>query len=216
MAEDARDAETAENQGSASPDEEVAQENDGEGDVAATRDAERLLLLEEYKLIQGKLDRIGDFRFRVKQWAITLVLGLIVGGAASPNVPGYLILVVGLLLASGFAVVEVFYDRQHKVLGARARHIERLFAKKKARGPSGLRWITTHVTISANSPALAASVLDEDKRYRRRTPRRAWLVSRPSLVFYGILLCILMGFALWKGIFQQGRSAHHSEEFRSK
>jgi len=39
---------------------------------------------EEYKILQGKLDKIGDFRFRIKSWTITLFTGFVLGSFASP------------------------------------------------------------------------------------------------------------------------------------
>src|SRR4051812_6347608 len=56
-------------------------------------------LLEEYKILQAKLDRLGDFRFRVKSWAITLIMGLIV---VSPKVNPIRIGCGGMLLVLAF------------------------------------------------------------------------------------------------------------------
>ena len=40
--------------------------------------------LEEYKILQDKIDKIGDFRFKIKGWTITLFTGFILGTIASP------------------------------------------------------------------------------------------------------------------------------------
>jgi hypothetical protein len=39
------------------------------------------LAWEEYKLLQDKLDKLGDFRFRVKSWTVTVGSGLIAADA---------------------------------------------------------------------------------------------------------------------------------------
>jgi hypothetical protein len=54
---------------------------------------------DEYKLIQEKLDRIGDFRFRVRGWAITLVTGLIAAGLAK-EIPAYVYIVAEVPVAA--------------------------------------------------------------------------------------------------------------------
>lgn len=37
-------------------------------------------LTDEYKIVQDKIDKIGGFRFQVKGWAITIVVGALVAG----------------------------------------------------------------------------------------------------------------------------------------
>src|SRR5439155_17960152 len=86
-------------------------------------------LVEEYKIIQVKIDKLGEDRFKVRSWSVTLVSGLVVGAKLTTlNLPP-------ILLFAGVAVV-LFHLVEHQQrqtsrrLGWRAREIERALEKR--------------------------------------------------------------------------------------
>jgi len=62
-------------------------------------------LWEEYKLLQDKVDRIGDFHFRIKGWMVTLLAGSSVGAYAA-RTPAWAFLVTILFAVAAFAIAE--------------------------------------------------------------------------------------------------------------
>jgi hypothetical protein len=82
-------------------------------------------LWEEYKLIQEKIDKIGEYQFKVKSWSATLLGALLFGGAATSRIL--------LALPCAFVVAVVFHlsERRQRLLsqrlGRRAFAIERAF-----------------------------------------------------------------------------------------
>lgn len=82
-------------------------------------------LWEEYKLIQEKIDKIGEYQFKVKSWSATLLGALLFGGAATSRIL--------LALPCAFVVAIVFHlsERRQRLLsqrlGRRAFAIERAF-----------------------------------------------------------------------------------------
>ena len=38
-------------------------------------------LADEYRIIQDKIDKIGAFRFTIKGWSVTVIIGAIAAGA---------------------------------------------------------------------------------------------------------------------------------------
>lgn len=56
---------------------------------------------EEYKLLQGKLDGLGTFKFQIRGWAVTLMVAFLVSGTAA-NFPA-------IAFLFGLAVVGLFY-----------------------------------------------------------------------------------------------------------
>ncbi len=63
------------------------------------------VIVEEYKLLQAKTDKVGDSRFLVNGWSVTVVFGLLLGSAASDAPPFTTLLVIPVLLL--FALVEL-------------------------------------------------------------------------------------------------------------
>lgn len=82
-------------------------------------------LWDEYKLVQEKLDKIGEFQFKIKSWSATLLGAVLFGGAAYSRIPAALI--SALVLAAVFQLVETRQHRLRKALGRRALTIEHAF-----------------------------------------------------------------------------------------
>lgn len=74
-------------------------------------------LLEEYKLVLAKIDKIGDNRFLIKGWSATVLTGLLLGGSVA-KVSSYLLLAV-------LPVILIFY-----LIEAKQKSLQRLFLKR--------------------------------------------------------------------------------------
>ena len=86
-------------------------------------------LVEEYKLIQSKIDKLGEDRFKVRSWCVTLVSGLVVG-AKFTTITLSPILLFAMLAVFLFHLVEHQQRETSRRLGWRAREIERALAKQ--------------------------------------------------------------------------------------
>jgi hypothetical protein len=78
---------------------------------------------DEYKLLQDKLDRIGDFKFRVKTWVASLT-GLFVVGSEAIKA-GWWGAICGTALVPLFWCLERYYKQLEDALGTRLRVLER-------------------------------------------------------------------------------------------
>lgn len=87
---------------------------------------------DEYKLIQDKIDKIGDFHFRVRSWAITLTSAIAIGGFAK-EVPWY-VLFAGPLSIFAFQMIDKAQTHWQKALMQRADQIERQM-RRQGKGP---------------------------------------------------------------------------------
>lgn len=93
---------------------------------AGSRQAVADLLLEEYKLLQGKIDKIGEFKFKVRGWSFTLVTALVVGTAKSDLTWLHIVAlsVAMFLLLVAFNVMEQYQNELGRAFGKRATDIQ--------------------------------------------------------------------------------------------
>ena len=91
------------------------------------------LLWEEFKLTQDKIDRIGDFHFRVRTWAITLATGLVVAGVSN-KVPWYAYLAM-LPIILTFNLIDQAQTNWQGALAARARLLVKRLHEHGLDGP---------------------------------------------------------------------------------
>lgn len=91
------------------------------------------ILWDEFKLVQDKMDRIGDFHFRVRTWAITLVTGAVVAGITN-KVAWYIYIATFPLIVS-FNVIDKAQTHWQEALASRARQIENIFRRNRQEGP---------------------------------------------------------------------------------
>jgi hypothetical protein len=135
---------------------------------------------EEYKILQAKVDKQGEFRFHIKGWAVTLVL--VVGGSAIPTSvppPLLLLLLVPLVLFHCLERYQSIYDFRERM-----RTLENLLE----RGSDPELWSPQIVQCAARAHARARATL--------RGSIVLWIESH----FYAIL-CVLVAIAsLAKGI----------------
>jgi len=72
-------------------------------------------LLDEYKILQDKLDKIGEFRFTIKGWSVTVTLAALAAATAANAAS---VALLPLLLAMAFFMLE---RKQHELSEAYAR-----------------------------------------------------------------------------------------------
>lgn len=86
-------------------------------------------LFDEWKVIQGKLDKVGEFKFHVKNWAFTITVAIL-GGAYVAAKPWWLALwaIISPLL---FWLLEQKQERLANAFGQRAERIEGAIARSQ-------------------------------------------------------------------------------------
>jgi hypothetical protein len=93
------------------------------------------LLSDEYKMLQDKIDRIGAFRFTIKGWALTAVIGAS-AAAGGRSLPTVCTIWLGLLLMLFFFfLLEHEQVRWSRLFGDRAGRLEDAFRRvRRGRG----------------------------------------------------------------------------------
>jgi hypothetical protein len=124
----------------------------------------------EYKILQEKLDKIGAFRFTVKGWSVTLVIGSIVAVSANRQVSPHLLWFL-LLFVWVFFWVESKQDRLSRVYGKRIFQLEKHIY-------TVLRSSTDKSLIAKVGGApLIANAIRSDRRSEQSPTRRTQLVQ---------------------------------------
>lgn len=106
---------------------------------------------DEYRLLQDKVDRIGDFHFRVKGWLVTLVTGAVVGGFAS-GIPwwGYLL---ALVLIFSFWLVDWQQTRIEEGYIARLEELELVLNARRDVRVFQVRSASKHMPAKGSPPS---------------------------------------------------------------
>lgn len=84
---------------------------------------------DEFKLLQDKFDKLGDFRFRVKTWSIGIIGGLLFGGIAA-KLPFYAYLLL-LLPVIAFCLFEQLQTEWQKAFHRRLVELDSSLRRKK-------------------------------------------------------------------------------------
>ena len=141
---------------------------------------------EEYKLLQEKLDKIGDFRFRIKSWAMTLITGFIVGGFAS-NIPSTIYLIGGLPIIAMFHMFDRNQSIWHDAFVRRLSRIEFLLRRESKAG-KGDKYFSKH----KKSPGVVFSITEAMKQSQTKRSLR-WFVIPIHKLFYFVLYTVIFG-----------------------
>src|SRR6266487_1983549 len=140
----------------------------GETDTEIESVRSSQLLLEEYKLIQGKIDKLGEDKFKVRSWSFTLLTGGVAvakfSGTLENSWLGPFLLLLFLPAVAAFHLVELRQRQIGKRLGLRAEAIE-LIWRRSSRSGNGSYGPT---------PQLARHMIREGRAEKARTPRMFW------------------------------------------
>lgn len=83
---------------------------------------ERAELIAEFELLQGKIDKVGDFAFRVKAWSISLTTAIVVGSVSGKIEPRAVW--VALVGIAGFWLVALNQSAWKEAFQERCREID--------------------------------------------------------------------------------------------
>lgn len=122
---------------------------------------------DEFRLIQDKLDHIGDFRFRVRGWVITLVTALFTAGLTR-EIPWHVYLLAELPVL-GFHFMERAQSIWQSVLVTRASILEE------------------HLRSHAEWPAPGIVAGFRERRRRLRHTRMGRIVLHDERNFYTMM-----------------------------
>lgn len=154
------------------------------------REPDTGLALEEYRILQGKIDKFGEFHFHVRGWTVTLITALLLTTLQS-GVSPYALL-VGLPLVGIFRLLEAQQTVWQRAFTARLFELERDL-RVRSRG--------------VGAPRIARVVGMTASELRRSGPF-GWLVLRVRTVFYcAMYLLVATAFLLVK------LGAPHRDEF---
>lgn len=144
---------------------------------------------QEYKVLQDKVDRIADFRFRIKGWMVTIVLAISFGGYATGGLAP--IAYVGLAF-----VVLVFYMFEQSQAAWHNAFIGRLLKLEKEIAFLEARDAMTSPEFGSLrrriGPALGPAISQEKRRIlsiKLIGPSRHFLISHSHGLFY---ICTLL------------------------
>jgi hypothetical protein len=93
-------------------------------------DDSRKLLLDEYKLVQDKIDKFGAFKFVIRGWAMTVTSAIIAAIATAAILSSAALFVIPVLLL--FWALEAYELRTRVLLSSRALRIESALRKTGA------------------------------------------------------------------------------------
>lgn len=136
---------------------------------AGQADAFRLYW-EEYKVLQDKIDKIGTFKFQIKGWAATILVGGLVGSKAT-DAPWYAFLFFAALASTFWLLEEAQAVRGH-------RYGDRVFIlQRKIRG-----FFARSMPRIIHGPQIGEySILPRSTN---------WFVRRSTMLFYLLLIAI--------------------------
>jgi hypothetical protein len=148
-------------------------------------------LWDEYRLIQSKIDKIGEFQFKVKSWSVTVLGAALFGGAATAHFGTALF--CALVIAVLFHLSERRQRSLSKRLGRRALAIEHAFTDFPPYADT-IQWRATQRRIPAmrSVPGIAAAISKERRRWEDRESTLRWLVIHSDDVFYFVQYALLV------------------------
>jgi len=139
---------------------------------------------EEYKLIQDKFDKIGDFRFRVKTWSVTLLGTFLFAGAAANVEP--LLYFLFLVPCCCFWLLEEYQKIIQQALGAQLEEVAlRMQRRRMVKDPAGLRAVLA--SRQSKRPRTIQDQIRQRLRMLQSTRRRRvlrWMVLWSDELFY--------------------------------
>jgi len=140
----------------------------GETDTEIDSVGSSQLLLEEYKIIQGKIDKLGEDKFKVRSWSFTLLTGGVAvakfSGTLENSSLGPYLLLLFLPAVAAFHLVELRQRQIGKRLGLRAEAIEFIW-RRSSRSENGSYEPT---------PQLARHMIREGRSEKARSRRFYW------------------------------------------
>src|ERR1043166_1087282 len=166
------------------------------------------LALEEYKLIQTKIDNIGEFSQKVRGWSLTVTAG-IVAAAATKELPAWFAL-AAIVTTIFFKLGDDYQKRLQGVLIRRSLRIERQFQDALPpwahSGHDGPPYLANTIRDESLDESRSKYVWWPFKHGWKGTRKRLWhnkrrLVWRSEYYFYWAqcAFALVASLVLWKG-----------------
>lgn len=152
----------------------------------------RKLVFDEFKLAQDKIDRIGEFLFKIRAWAITGNSGLIVGVLSDKF--SALGLIIGIVATFAFWYLEQHQRYLRDGYSDRAMVLEAALAKlvaAMAAGVSENAIVASVVRSLRDAPGIAASSRRDFAAGRSRSTNEDYIYA-----FQIILLMVVLFWSL--------------------
>jgi hypothetical protein len=152
-------------------------------------------LWQEYKILQNKIDRIADFRFRIKGWMVTIVIAISFGGYATGRLPyqAYLGL---MLIVFMFYAFEQSQKAWHGAFVNRLLVIERQIAFVEA--DHRRREISVDIVRKMIAPKIGVTIAKQKSEIKNGQfgCLRHFMTDKPHQIFYFFttLIVFFMGF----------------------
>jgi hypothetical protein len=96
--------------------------------LAPSDDEFKKRLMDEYKILQDKIDKIGGFRSTIKGWSVTIVIAAAAATSSNSNLLTVIVISAGLaVMLSFFCKFEYEQVKLSRLFGDRARVVEETF-----------------------------------------------------------------------------------------
>ena len=160
-------------------------------------------LMDEYKILQDKIDKIGAFRFTIKGWSITVIIASLFAGSTTKTLPRWL-WAISLI---GFLIVFFLSEKQQTDLryrfGRRVLAIERVLSRlfRSLANASKSQFVASSFLTLRFVPGIGH---DSGARTGRRRqpprPRTYWRSCVDADIgFYLAQLVVVLAFVFWPG-----------------
>jgi hypothetical protein len=153
----------------------------------------------EYKILQDKIDKIGAFRFTIKGWSITVILGAVFASASAVKIPALLWLGSLLLFLFLFFLFELQQTKLRHKFGQRCISIEIAITRvlRTVATTSGDALVRTSFVKLRFVPGITNHLHKRSKKPDSdewSTWRAFW---EADILFYGALGLLTLMFAAW-------------------
>lgn len=161
-------------------------------------------LIDEYKILQDKMDKIGGFRFTIKGWSVTAVIAASAAGSTASLLT---VTMIGIGLAFMLCFFFLFEFQQVKlsrIFGDRARKLEASFRLidrsngKMTGAPISVPYMAHEIALASYQQRLLRERPSRGSRRENRLWKRwvdRWPVVKQADVYFYLAL-ILLSFLL--------------------
>jgi hypothetical protein len=168
-------------------------------------------MLEEWKVVQTKIDKIGEFRFHVKNWAVTVAVAFIVGAYVT-NAPPYLIF-AALVPTWAFFLVENRQEKILYVLMTRAERLERAMERLATSLRTVAEWQSLTVLLGAvgSVPGVAGAL----RTFARSRKFHRWIFNEINFyIAVSIFIVFVAAGDFWRMATIAKTHAQSTNQFR--
>lgn len=148
-------------------------------------------ITDEYKILQDKIDKIGAFRFTIKGWSVTAVIGATVASSGAMSSLTVLTVTASLMaMLVFFFRFELEQVRLSRAFGRRAIRLENAFIsidrrKGSSRRPFPVPYMANEIVGSGRRQQWDS---DQPRSFHQRLKENYVVWKRADIYFYAVLL----------------------------